>query len=205
MTGSPRVLSNGEFAALLAWAVEKTDDNAALSELMSIYEPDVRRAASVLLGKDLRSSFDANDLVQSVHLRLIIHIRGGKLTPSSPAQLRAAALTLLRQNVIQHWRRRRCQVRHATAMATRNRLTDGNDLTASEEFDPAKMVAYQDFLEWVGRRLREDERRIVVMRLEGYRTHEIAAELGIATGVLRVRLSRLRKRLLLEMPPNGWS
>ncbi len=67
------------------------------------------------------------------------------------------------------------------------------------------MAAYHDLLERVGRHLRADERRIVIMRLEGYRTNEIAAELGITSGVLRVRLSRLRKRLLREVPTVDWS
>lgn len=205
MTGSPMVVSNSAFAALIARTIERQDDNAALSELVAVYEPDVRRAASVLLGRDLRSSLDATDLVQSVHLQLIMMIRGGRMTPRSPAQLRSLALTLLRQNVIQQWRRRRCQLRHATALATQNRLADGSAPAEREDLDPARMAAYHELLEQVDRRLRNDERRIVVMRLEGYQTHEIASELGIATGLLRVRLSRLRKRLLRELRPSDWS
>lgn len=205
MTDPALVISSGEFAALIARALESKDDNAALSELVGIYEPDVRRAASVLLGKDLRSCLDATDLVQSVHLQLIVSIRSGKLTPGSPAQLRSAALTLLRQNVIQQWRRHRCRLRHANALATQSRLGEGSDSATRGEFDPATMAEYQDLLEQIGRLLRDDERRIVVMRLEGYRTQEIAAELGIPSGVLRVRLSRLRKRLRREVPPGEWS
>jgi DNA-directed RNA polymerase specialized sigma24 family protein len=38
------------------------------------------------------------------------------------------------------------------------------------------------------------------MRLQGYRMGEIAAELGIDPSALRMRLSRLRKRLRQEKP-----
>ncbi|MHB1557794.1 MAG: RNA polymerase sigma factor [Isosphaeraceae bacterium] len=205
MTDLSPTVPNGTFTALVARALESKDDNTALCELVAIYEPAIRRAACALLGKGLRSSLDATDLIQSVHLQLIMSIRSGKMTPRTPGQLRSVALTLLRQNVIQHWRRQRCRIRHATALATQNRLAEGSAPAAREEIDPARMAAYHDLLERVNRHLRADERRIVIMRLEGYRTHEIAAELGIASGVLRVRLSRLRKRLLREVPAFDWS
>ena len=48
--------------------------------------------------------------------------------------------------------------------------------------------------------MRAEDRRLIVMRLQGYRTREIAAELGIDSAVLRVRLSRLRKRLRQDKP-----
>ena len=70
--------------------------------------------------------------------------------------------------------------------------------------DPARAVEYQDGLDHLYRHLRDDDRRLVVMRLEGYRTGEIAAELGIEPVVLRMRLSRLRRRLRGEKPLIEW-
>ena len=58
-----------EFATLMTRV--RLDDNQALAALITLYEPKIRRAAQVLLGKALRSSIDATDLVQSVHLQLI--------------------------------------------------------------------------------------------------------------------------------------
>ncbi len=70
---------------------------------------------------------------------------------------------------------------------------------------PIRQAAeYNDLLDHLYRHLPVEDRRMVVMRLQGYRTGEIAAELGVAPAVLRVRLSRLRKRLRREKPPAEW-
>ena len=70
--------------------------------------------------------------------------------------------------------------------------------------DPARAAEYNDFVDYLSRYLRVDDQRLVVMRLQGYRSREIAAELGVDPAVLRVRLSRLRKRLRDEKPPTEW-
>ncbi len=59
-------------------------------------------------------------------------------------------------------------------------------------------------LDHLYRRLRTDDHRLIVMRIQGYRTEEIADELGINSAVLRVRLSRLRERLRKEKPLTEW-
>ena len=76
-----------EFAALMA-RVCRGDEEEALAALIALYEPAIRRAAEVLLGRDLRSSIDPTDLVQSVHLEMILGLRRGKLAIASPGHLR---------------------------------------------------------------------------------------------------------------------
>src|SRR5262249_37722823 len=106
-TGSFMNESENEFAALMARVCH--DDDEALAALISLYEPAIRRAADVLLGKPLRSSIDPTDLVQSVHLEMILGLRRRKLVIVSPGHLRSLAVTLLRHKYIEHWRRHRCQ------------------------------------------------------------------------------------------------
>ena len=104
-----------EFAALMARV--RLDDNEALATLISLYEPGIRRAARVILSKALRSSLDPNDLVQSVHLQLILGVKQRKFVIDSPEHLRSLAVTLLRHRFIQLWRRHRCQARHNATLA----------------------------------------------------------------------------------------
>jgi RNA polymerase sigma factor (sigma-70 family) len=203
-TGSLMTKSDEEFIDLMARV--RLDDNQALAQLITLYEPTVRRAAHVLLGKALRSSLDPTDLVQSVHLQLIVGLRRDKLSIGSPEQLRSLAVTLLRHKFIEHWRHHRCRVRHHMALAaTGAPERDGRSTTALRAVDPARAAEFQDVLDHLCGQLRADDHRLVVMRLHGYRTGEIAAELGIEPAVLRMRLCRLRKRLRSEKPMTEWA
>jgi RNA polymerase sigma-70 factor, ECF subfamily len=197
-------MNESEEAFIALMARVRLDDNQALAELIMLYEPMIRRAAHVLLGRALRSALDPTDLVQSVHLQLILSLKRKNLSIGSPEQLRSLAATLLRHKFIEHWRRHRCQVRHRIALAATGAREDGKTAIALRELDPAWAAEYQDVLDHLYRQLRTDDRRLVVMRLQGYRTGEIAAELGIEPVVVRMRLSRLRKRLRSEKPPTDW-
>jgi RNA polymerase sigma-70 factor (ECF subfamily) len=191
-----------EFASLVNRA--RGDDNQALAALIAVYEPDIRNAAQVLLGKALRSSLDPTDLVQSVHLQLITALKRERFVITNPEQLRSLASTLLRNNFTSHWRHHRIRTRHHARLATAGAITDGLAAAAVGALDPARAAEYNDFVDYLGRYLRIEDQRVVVMRLQGYRSREIAAELGINPAVLRVRLSRLRKRLLDEKPDTEW-
>jgi len=192
-----------EFSALLAQV--HLGNAEALTSLIGLYEPDIQRAAHVLLGRALRSSLDPVDLVQSVHVRLIGALKEKKLTLGSPEHLRSLALKMLRNTFIQHWRRHRRESRHGADLAGTIGHTDENALTAHLELDPARAAEYNDSLDHLYGRLRSEDRQLVMMRLQGYRGREIAAELGIAPNVLRVRLSRLRHRLRREKPLTDWA
>jgi RNA polymerase sigma factor (sigma-70 family) len=191
-----------EFASLINRA--RRHDNQALAALIALYEPEIRNAAQILLGKALRSSLDPTDLVQSVHLQLIAGLKRERFVINNPQQLRSLASTLLRNNFISHLRHHRIRTRHRTRLATAGAMREGPAERALRALDPARAAEFNDFVDYLGRYLRVEDQRLVVMRLHGYRTREIAEELGIDPGVLRVRLSRLRKRLLHEKPPVEW-
>src|SRR5207244_1495247 len=77
----------------------RAGDEPALTELIQHYEPRLRTAAHVLLGPLLRPSMDSVDLVQSVHRVLLPGLREGKFDLSSPEQVLALALTIIRRKV----------------------------------------------------------------------------------------------------------
>lgn len=188
------------FAELMARV--HRDDRRAMAELLALYEPDVHRAARALLGHALRSWIDPTDLVQSVHLQLLLALKQKRLAIASPEHLRSLALTLLRHRFVEQWRRRRCHARHGEAVTAAAGLTQGRVVAPLRDpIDPVREAEYNDLVDHLFRNLGAEDRRIVAMRCQGYLTREIAAALGIEPATLRVRLSRLRRRMRLDEPP----
>lgn len=168
-------------------------DQHALAELVGRYESEVRMVARLRLGAALRPHLDSIDLVQSVHHSLIVGLRQNRFEISTPQQLVALALTIVRRKAARAWQRLKRQQRLSGGGedALANTLLD----LASPEQDPAVTAAYRDTVAEVCRGLDSVERQLLEMHLEGYRTVEIAELLGLNADVLRVRLSRLRARL----------
>lgn len=181
------------FAVLLARS--RQGDPQALGELCREYEPRLRTVARVLLGPALRPYLDSMDLVQSVHRSLLIGFREEKFDISTPENLVALALTLLRRKVARHWRRLQRQQRLDAAHSSDEILPKILSDLSSPEGDPAQVAQFRDLLGEVCRQLDATERQILDLRLEGFTTAEIAQQLGMNHVTVRVRLTRLRERL----------
>jgi RNA polymerase sigma-70 factor (ECF subfamily) len=194
--------SPDDLSALLARV--RLGDEAALAELVRSYEPEVRLTARVLLGRAMRASLDSVDLVQSVHRTLMEGLRDNKLAVSNPQQLLGLAVTLLRRKIAHHWRR--LQRQHPL---DEEAVETGNlDQVVTSPWeggpDPALQAAYNDAVNHLFSKLDDQDRRVVQMRLQGYSTAEVARRLGLDADVLRVRLSRLRRRLREEKVLTEW-
>lgn len=181
------------FAVLLSRARQR--DPEAVSELCRQYEPRLRVVARVLLGPALRPHLDSMDLVQSVHRSLLIGIREEKFDISTPENLVALSLTLLRRKVARHWRREQRQRRLKTGASSLDLLPVLLAELASPEAGPDETAQYHDQLDQLCRQLDLTERQVLALRLDGYTTAEIADHLGLNHVTLRVRLTRLRERL----------
>jgi RNA polymerase sigma-70 factor (ECF subfamily) len=187
-----------DFAALLGRA--RRGDRAALGELAQRYEPRLRIVARVLLGPALRPYLDSVDLVQSVHRSLMVGLRDDRFDLSTPDNLVALAMTMVRRKVARHWRRLRRQ----------RRLDGGDDLPSlltslsSPQPDPARAAQFADAVRHLCASLDESERRMLELRLQGYSTAEIAAEMGVSDAAVRVRLTRLRQRLRAAGVLDDW-
>jgi RNA polymerase sigma factor (sigma-70 family) len=182
-----------DFAVLVARV--RLGDTDALAELARRYEPEVRLTARVLLGRALRCHLDSVDLVQSVHQTLMLGLRQNKFQFDSPQQLVGLALTMVRRKVARHWRRLQRQQRLDTQATQTHGAADALTALNSPEPDPAQAAQYRDTVEYLCRQLDERDRRVIELRLQGYSTAEAARQLGLDADVLRVRLSRLRRRL----------
>ncbi|MBI3465970.1 MAG: sigma-70 family RNA polymerase sigma factor [Planctomycetes bacterium] len=191
------------FPHLLARA--RSGDAEAMTELVRMYEPEVRIVARVLLGPALRPHLDSLDLVQSVHRSLIVGLRQDRFDISTPENLVALALTMVRRKVARKWRHDRRQQR-----LSRHGDAPGEDLArtlatlSSGETDPASAAALNDAISQLCESLSGPERRLMELRLSGCSTAEAARELGADVDVLRAQLSRLRQRLRAAGVLNEW-
>jgi RNA polymerase sigma factor (sigma-70 family) len=190
------------FAVLLSRARQR--DPEAANELCLQYEPRLRVVARVLLGPALRPVLDSMDLVQSVHRSLLIGIREEKFDISTPENLIALALTLLRRKVARNWRRIQWQQRLKSGSSSLDLLPTILAELTTREADPAELAQYHEQVEHLCRQLDATERQVLSLRLDGYTTGEIAQQLGLNHITLRVRLTRLRERLRASGVLHDW-
>jgi RNA polymerase sigma-70 factor (ECF subfamily) len=182
-----------EFAALLERG--RQGDPNALRILAQQYEFKVRLVARYLLGPALRPYLDSMDLVQSVHRSLLLGLRQDKFNISTPENLMALALTLVRRKAARQWRRMRRQRRLDSGSAEGGSLSQLLTSLSTPLPDPARTVQFNDQVEHLCGNLDATERRLLELRLQGYSPAEVAAQLGLSVNAYYVRLSRLRQRL----------
>ncbi len=180
------------FAQLVAKA--RQGDPDSLAALSRQYEPKLRIVARVLLGPALRPYLDSVDLVQSVHRSLLMGIRRQQFEIAGPENLIALALTMVRRKVARKWRRmqrqQRLDGRHEEVTDLTRLLT-----SLSGADNPARAAELREQIDHVCLHLDATERRIFELRAEGFSTAEIACQVGLSGGALRVRMTRLRQRL----------
>jgi RNA polymerase sigma-70 factor (ECF subfamily) len=191
-----------EFKALLARA--RQGDGAALTQLIEQYEREIRIAARVRLGPALRSQIDSMDVVQSVHRAIIVGLKDNKFDLSSPENLLALAVTMVRNRVARYWRRTR---RQRTGDVQPVDFRDTQQVLVSlscRDDDPARAAELRDQVNQIWKVLDETERRLIELRLQGHSTADVGRLLGLDADFLRVRLSRLRQRLKAGGVGTGW-
>jgi RNA polymerase sigma-70 factor (ECF subfamily) len=170
-------------------------DEAAATELVAQYEGLIRRRARRLLGPALRVHLDSLDIAQSVNRSLLIGLRRAAFSVSTPDELTRLALTLVRRRVARHWRKRKREAECRGFADDLLRGTFPSLAAASEHPEVANAIATGEILHQIFEQLDGLDRQLVELRLEGYTTAEAARKLGVSAGLLRSRLSRLRKRL----------
>lgn len=185
--------STAEFSALVERV--RLGDEDALAELLQRYEAEVRLTARILLGRALRPHLDSVDLVQSVYHSLMVGLRENKIEVGTPQQFLGLATTIVRRKVARHWRRIQRQQR---LEPHRDETEDAADLLtslSSPEAGPAETALYNDAVEYLCCQIDDKDRQLIELRLQGCSTAEVARRLRLDPDILRVRLSRLRKRL----------
>ena len=182
--------SSDDFFRRLAGA-----DEEALAALVREYEPEIRRAATVRLGPLLRPHLDSVDLVQSVYITLLKGLRDDKFHIAGPHELVALSAEIIRRKVSQVWKRmkRRTELNNNLAGVhedAEHRVVGHDNLP-----DPIADAEMRDGIERIMNEVDAADRKLLELRMQGFSTAEAARALGADPDVLRVRLSRLRKKL----------
>ena len=131
--------------------------------------------------------------LQSVHHSLLVGLREARFDISSPEKLIALGSTIVRRKVARKWRAIRRQP-PPSGRAGEN-LAQTLSSLSSPSADPAKAAEFNDQIERLCENPSDAERRVLELRLEGYTSPEVASQLGLHAVALRVRWTRLRKRL----------
>ncbi|MCE9604821.1 MAG: sigma-70 family RNA polymerase sigma factor [Planctomycetia bacterium] len=177
------------------WLRLRDADETALAAIVKEYEPEIRRAATMRLGPLLRPHLDSVDLVQSVYITLLKGLRGEKFHIAGPQELVALSAEIIRRKVAQVWKR----LKRRTEL--NNNLTGSREdeehvmVNREGEPDPTADAELRDAIERIMQECDPADKKLLQLRLEGHSTAEAARALDADPDVLRVRLSRLRKRL----------
>jgi RNA polymerase sigma factor (sigma-70 family) len=190
----PSAEENEEFDRLLSDAALGSEE--AQQAIVQRYAKEIRIVAKVLLGPQLRQHLDSMDLVQSVHRSILVGLRMERYRFSGPDKLIALACTILRRKVANKWRHLRRQVSFdKSPNGDPSSLSQILSEISNRETDPSLIAQYNDQLKDLCSHLSHEDRLMLEMRLDGFSNQEMAEELGLHPVALRVRWTRLRKRL----------
>lgn len=177
------------------WIRMRDADEAALAAIVKEYEVEIRRAATMRLGPLLRPHLDSVDLVQSVYITLLKGLRGEKFHIAGPQELVALSAEIIRRKVAQVWKRLKRRTELNTNL-TGSREDDEHVIVNRDgEPDPMADAEMRDAIDRIMQECDPADKKLLQLRLEGHSTAEAARALDADPDVLRVRLSRLRKRL----------
>ncbi len=169
------------------------DDEAAAS-VFRTYEPYLRMVVRQRLTPRLRAKFDSGDIVQSVWVDVLDHVREGARRFEGPAQLRNFLVRATINRFIDRIRTHRRAVALERPMAS-NEVGQVADARGSS---PSQVEQAEDL--W--RRMLElcppPHRELLRMKRRGLPNAEIAARTGLNPGSVRRILAQLAARLARE-------
>lgn len=186
--------ASDQIAQLFA-AARQGDENAILA-IVTRFEPELRIVARQRLAPALHPYLDSMDLVQSVQKSLLRGIRQQRFDITSQERLLGLLHVMLRRKVARQWRKHRRQIRLGTAATDGDELPpDPLALIPDNAAGPARQSMNHEQIERLLGKLDACDRELIQLRLEGRTTAEAARMMQLNPDVVRVRLSRLRRRL----------
>lgn len=176
----------------------RSGDQRAAADLVSQFEPELRRVVRVrLTDPRLRRLIDSVDICQSVLANFYVRVGLGEFDLQSPQQLLHLLVTMARNKLRDKARRQRAVRRNFVRLEP---FADAalNGLPGQEP-SPARVAAGRDLLAQVRRLLTDDERHLADQRGLGMEWGEIAAQLGVLPDGIRKKLSRALDRVVARL------
>jgi RNA polymerase sigma factor (sigma-70 family) len=173
----------------------RAGDDAAATDLVRRYEPEIRREVRFLLRDPfLRRSFDSMDICQSVMGSFFLRAALGEYDIDRPEDLIRLLISMTRNKVVDATRRQRAQRRdHRRATSL-----DAVDIEAATP-SPSKVVEHRELLSALRGKLNDEERQLADLRAQGREWADIAAEVGGTPDARRKQLSRAIERVSREL------
>lgn len=190
---------NQSFGDLMARV--RAGDDAAATEIVRRYEPEIRREVRLrLVDGRLRRAFDSMDICQSVMASFFVRAASGQYELDRPEQLLKLLVGMARNKLAFQVRKERAQRRD-----NRRTLTGDPDHLAgiSDLEDPSQVAAGRELLVEFRRRLTCEERELADLRAGGLDWIQIAARLGGTVEARRKQLARAIERITLELGLEG--
>ena len=166
-------------------------DPAATEEVFRLYQPYLRAVVGRYLSPGVRPKFDADDIVQSVWVHVLVGCRVGGWRFADPARFRAFLARLARRRYADYRRQHRLALEREKSLTggeTNGQLPDPGpqppDVLQSEELW-ARLLALCP----------PAHHHILRLKREGLRPAEIAARTGLHEGSVRRILNDLAQRL----------
>jgi RNA polymerase sigma factor (sigma-70 family) len=171
----------------------RSGDDQAARELVEHYEPVIRCEVRLRLRDPrLYSRFDWTDICQSVMASFFVRARAGQYDLEQPDQLLRLLVVMTRHKLANQQRRHGAEIRDCRRLAA----CDPADLEARTRApSPSRLVVGREQLAEVNRRLFQEERLLVELRVDGCEWTEIAARLGGTAEARRKQLARAVDRI----------
>jgi RNA polymerase sigma-70 factor (ECF subfamily) len=176
----------------------RAGEEEAATELVQIYQPEIRRIVRVRLAKpNLQRLFDSLDICQSVLAAFFVRAANGQWDLETPAQLLKLLVTMARNKLRDQLRKQKAARRDEGPSRPGRRLALEN--VADPAAGPGTVAAMRELLHETRKRLSVDERFLADQRALGRDWAEIAAEVGGSAEALRKRLARALDRVGREL------
>lgn len=146
--------------------------------------------------RSLSNQHDAEDVAQSVYLKLITRWSAGKLRIVNATSLRALLAVTTRRLAADYLR-----TQHRMRRDIDRQIVSTDLIDSIEQNSGARKEALDGLMEVVDSRLNEHEQRVLELRLQGYRVPEIAKRLAFSTRTIERNISQIKEllQLLLEI------
>lgn len=170
-------------------------DQRAAAELVSRYEPAIRRAVRFrLTDPRLRRTTDSVDVCQSVLMSFFVRAASGQYDLDTPEQLLRLLTTMARNKLLNQARQQQAARRDNRMLADE---VASHDL-AERAPGPPQLAEARELLAEVHRRLPPDVLQLVELRNLGHDWNAIAKQVGGNAVALRQKLHRALAKLSEE-------
>ena len=172
-------------------------DEEAAAELWQRHAARLTGLVRKILSADLARQLDAEDVVQSVYLRFFAAARTGTLDIKDNDDLWRLLVAIMRNKLHDH-RKGRQALKRKTDDAPAGNLAELQDPQPT----PGDQVAFADEKDQMLSAVHPSHRRIVALRLDGWKVEEIAARTANHERTVRRVLKRVRH--YLRQRCEGW-